>query len=197
MANNALQRKLERMRTHGWFHTDARPGDRTLDQQLRGLGPMLEEVRGKTVLDVGCAEGLISIEAARHGATSVHGIEIVPGHIEMANQLKGDAPATFEVSDANFYQPTRRYDVVLLLAVLHKLKNPSASCVRLADAAADLCVVRLGPIDFEIISDARSNYVRQDIGGVMRGLGFQLERRELGPFDERTWYYRRGSRGAG
>jgi hypothetical protein len=37
------------------------------------------------------------------------------------------------------------FDVVLLLAVLHKLRDPSAACARFARQARDLCVVRLPP----------------------------------------------------
>ena len=50
----------------GWFVTDGRAGDRTLAQQLVGLDKI--NVQGATVLDVGCAEGLISIEMAKRGA---------------------------------------------------------------------------------------------------------------------------------
>jgi 2-polyprenyl-3-methyl-5-hydroxy-6-metoxy-1,4-benzoquinol methylase len=70
----------------GWFTTAERPGDRTLDQQLCGLDGLQHECAGKTVLDVGCAEGLISHYLARLGARSVYGIEIVPGHVDMANR---------------------------------------------------------------------------------------------------------------
>lgn len=192
MANGALERKLERMRTHGWFHTPNRPGDRTLEQQMTGLGPMFDEVPGKTVLDVGCAEGLISIECARRGAVSTHGVEFVAGHIEIARGLASELPGcTFEVANANGYQPRRAYDVVLLLAILHKLVDPDASCRRLASAARDLCVIRLGPDRKDVIIDARSNNVPQYIGRVMVEIGFRLEHSEAGPLGEWTWYYRR------
>jgi len=98
----------------GWFSTPGRPGDRTLDQQLNGR--LFMEARGKTVLDVGCAEGLISIELAKAGAIAVHGVEIVPEHVKVANKLRGDLPITFEVGDANVWQPKRNYDIVIALA---------------------------------------------------------------------------------
>ena len=52
----------QQMTKQGWFSTKGRLGDRTLKQQLMGLDPLFAECKGKTVLDVGCAEGLISIE---------------------------------------------------------------------------------------------------------------------------------------
>jgi 2-polyprenyl-3-methyl-5-hydroxy-6-metoxy-1,4-benzoquinol methylase len=191
MASGALRRKLERIATHGWFYTPGRAGDRTLRQQLSGLDPLMAEIQGREVLDVGCAEGLISMECAKRGAASVLGIEIVAGHVAVADTLKGDLPVAFEVQDANVYEPVQRYDVVLMLALLHKLRDPSAACARFAAAARALCVIRLGPNGEQSIVDARSQYVRQDIGGVMRGAGFTVERCEAGPFDEATWYYRR------
>jgi 16S rRNA G966 N2-methylase RsmD len=42
-----------------------------LEEQLRGLEPMLSEVKGKTVLDIGCAEGLIAREVLERGAAKV------------------------------------------------------------------------------------------------------------------------------
>jgi 2-polyprenyl-3-methyl-5-hydroxy-6-metoxy-1,4-benzoquinol methylase len=192
MANNALEKKQQRMRTHGWFHTTNRPGDRTLAEQLTGLDAMLDEVRGQTVLDIGCAEGLIGMECVRRGAAFVRGIERVAGHVDVANELRADMPCEFMVDDANDYDPgPRTFDIVLLLAVLHKLRAPTESCYRLAAAARDLCVIRLGPNKSESIVDARSDCVTQNIGGAMVDLGFMMEKVVLGPKGEWTWYYRR------
>ena len=57
-----MNEKAKKIATIGWFTTAKRPGDRTLEQQLVGLDKVLAEVAGKTVLDAGCAEGLISME---------------------------------------------------------------------------------------------------------------------------------------
>ena len=194
MVNKARERKAERMRTHGWFVTPGRPGDRTLTQQMRGLSYMFDEVAGKSVLDVGCAEGLISMEAATRGARAVDGVEIVPGHLEIANQLaneRGLTVCSFIQADADLFHPSGPYDIVLLLALLHKLQEPARAAARFAAACNDLCVIRLSPNGTETITDARTNNKPFDIGAVMRGAGFVVERKELGPFDEVVWYYRR------
>lgn len=193
MANNARDRKAERMRTRGWFSLPERPGDRTLEQQLRGLAPLIAEVRGKRVLDLGCAEGLIALELAREGAQHVDGVEIVPGHVAIANRLaeERNLPCKFVQADANRYTPMTEYRIVLMLAVLHKLQEPAERARHFASLCTDLCVIRLSPDGTEIIDDARSLNVPQDIGAVMRAEGFVVERSELGPFDEVTWYYRR------
>ena len=176
----------------GWFHTPGRPGDRTLDQQLDGLDTLFMRCGGKTVLDVGCAEGLISIELAKAGAVAVHGIEIVPGHVEVANKLRGDLPITFEVADANVWSPPRSYDIVIMLALLQKLRNPTAAAARFAAAARKMVVLRLPPAHAPTIIDDRSNNEPHHIGTVMRNGGFYLEHAGYeGAFGEWVGYYHR------
>lgn len=180
------------LKRKGWFTAAGRDGDRTLDQQMTGLDLLLAEVAGKTILDAGCAEGLISHELARRGAKFCTGLEIVPGHVEVARELAGDLPCWFEVANLNEYDVSKcgPVDVVLMLAILHKLKNPSAVCAALAGLALDLCVIRLPPSGLVIV-DARSNNEPHDIGLVMDACGFYLEGTVAGPFDEYLGYFRR------
>jgi len=176
----------------GWFSTPGRPGDRTLDQQLNGLDRLFMAVRGKTVLDVGCAEGLISIELAKAGAIAVHGVEIVPEHVKVGNKLRGDLPVTFEVGDANVWQPRRNYDIVIALALLQKVRNPTAVAARLAASAIDMVVLRLPPAHAPTIIDSRSGNEPHHIGAVMKNGGFYLEHAgNDGAFGEYVAYYRR------
>ena len=175
----------------GWFHTKRRPGDRAFDQQLTGLGPLINKVKGKSVLDIGCAEGLISHHLVDMGAVAAHGVEIVKGHIEVANKLRKDRACHFEVGDANEWTPKRQYDIVILLAILHKLRDPAAACRRFADAARELVVIRLPPYGTTIV-DERSDFQPFDIAEVMKDAGFELGLNgPLGPFDEWMGYYTR------
>jgi ribosomal protein L11 methylase PrmA len=178
----------------GWFIAGGREGDRTLEQQMTGLDRLLSEVQGKTVLDAGCAEGLISIELTRHGAVKCHGLEIVPGHVEVANELAEEAqvPCTFEVANLNQYDlgEADEADIVLMLAILHKLRDPSKVCAALAGKAKELCVIRLTP-EGPVIVDERSNRVPHHIAKVMDECGFRLEAVEVGPLREWVGYFRR------
>lgn len=179
----------------GWFNTPGRLGDRDLATQMEGLNPLLAEIRGKTVLDAGAAEGLISIELAKAGAKACLGLEVVTGHVEVGNELAAAAgvPCEFVVSNLNEDDVTamdQMFDVVLMLAVLHKLKQPAKVCADLAGRCRDLCVIRLPPSGLRIV-DLRSENVPQDIGKTMEDAGFYLEVQGRGPTDEWVGYFRR------
>ena len=175
-----------------WFKFgQEREGDRTLKQQLKGLGELQEHIAGKTVLDIGCAEGLISIQLFDRGAVAAHGFEHRADFVEAANELRGDRACTFEVADANDWEPKRQYDVVLMLAVLHKLKNPADACMRFAQAARETVVIRLPPYGTTII-DERSGSQPFDIAECMRHAGFRLGTHgKIGPHGEWMGYYER------
>ena len=158
----------------GWFSTAGRPGDRDLADQLKGLDWLFANCVGKTVLDAGCAEGLISIEAAKAGALAVHGVEIVSEHVRIGNKLRGDLPVTLEVADMNVWVPKRDYDIVIGLAILQKLRNPSAVAQALADAARETVIFRLPPENAPIVIDSRSGSRPHNIASVMLNAGFTL-----------------------
>lgn len=176
----------------GWFHTPDRLGDRTIEMQMEGLERLVAEVAGKTVLDVGCAEGLISIELAKAGAKSCLGLEIVPGHVDVANFMAEEMPCEFRQFNLNEDDLSGfdKVDVVLMLAVLHKLRKPDKVCAQLATLAKDLCVIRLPPSGLVIV-DPRSESRPQDIGKVMDKAGFDLEWQGCAPMDEYISYWRR------
>lgn len=176
-----------------WFeHGQDRKADRTLKQQLKGLGELQERVAGKTVLDIGCAEGLISIQLIDRGAIAVHGIEMRADYVDDGNRLRGDRACMFECANANEWTPVRQYDIVLMLAVLHKLKNPAEACMKFAQAARELVVIRLPPKRAPLVLDERSNMQPFDIAEVMRHAGFILGTHGLiGPHKEWMGYYER------
>jgi SAM-dependent methyltransferase len=162
-----------------------RPGDRTFDQQLMGLDWLFANCKGKTVLDAGCAEGMIAIRATEAGAVAVHGVELVPDRVKIATKLRGDLPVTFEVGDMNTWRPQRQYDIVLGLAILHKLRDPGACAVALANAARHALVLRLPPDNAPTIIDRRSGFAPHYIGNLVSACGFKPVSQECsGPYGE-------------
>lgn len=174
-------------------------GDRTFEQQMTGLDWLADACRGKSVLDFGCAEGLIGLEMLKRGAQFVDGVELLP---ERALQAQRNArSAGFHVRskylacNAEKWEAHRtvQWDVTLALAILHKLKDPSLVARRLARATRELIVLRLPPATGSTIVDRRSGNVPHDIDAVLRSEGFVQERANNdGPFGEFIGVYRRG-----
>ena len=112
-----------------WFAHDGHPGDRTLAEQLAGLEKLREAMPGATVLDLGCAEGLLAREFLAWGARRVDGVEIVPEAVSDARELLADAIRDGRASvhrgsimtlDAlETLDP--QYDIVCALAVVQKV----------------------------------------------------------------------------
>lgn len=188
----------------GWFIIPGvQDGDRTLDEQIMGVRPALAEAKGKRVLDIGCAEGLIGIEFARAGAAAVHGIDSLEEHLAVARKLAAGLPVLFKQADLNTYAPdmmrehpenARAYDVVLALGVTHKLAQPGDAVRFAAWFCADLLLLRCkrGVKDGIIRSKHRpDNWC--DAFEILGAEGFTLERTERGPRqrDEDVQYWRR------
>lgn len=178
----------------GWFKGLGRDGDRTLDEQMIGLERLFAEVPGKTVIDAGCAEGLITLEVAKAGAASCVGVEIVERFVDIAVRLAAEQglPCKFVAANLNDFDVSSLdpADIVLMLAIAHKLKDPSRAVGELADLARELCVVRMPPAGPRIV-DPRSGNVPHDVTEVMVAKGFALEAVVAGPLKEWTGYYRR------
>lgn len=137
----------------GWFKIPGvQDGDRIIDTQLLGLETIAGAFAGKTVLDLGCAEGLIG----RHcidawGATQVDGVTVVQYEIDAAEQLCAGRPQRFLRGNLATDQGRRdlepqldpAYDVLLLLSILHKAKRPMELLQWAVQYARELIVIRL------------------------------------------------------
>lgn len=189
---------------HGWFAIPGvQSGDRTVEQQLTGVAPALAEAKGKTVLDLGCAEGLISAAFARAGADSVFGIDAVKDHVEAAcchcghhlprfQHIGLDELARQETDAGEVW----KYDIVLALGVCHKLRDPAVGVRFAARAAADLVLFRMHRISEKNGGELRSKYAKQNVcyvPQIVEPEGFKLERILPGPYEETVWWYRRNS----
>ena len=134
---------------HGWLAIPGRQtGDRTVAEQMLGLDEALEAAKGKTVLDLGCAEGLIGREFIRAGAAHVTGIEMLDEHLKMAREQCKGLPMTFHCSEMVAWieinpVPTQ-YDIVLNLGIAHKMHKPGLVMEFAAKSARDMMVFR-GP----------------------------------------------------
>ena len=99
-----------------------------------------------TVLDMGCADGLISMQVARKVA-HVHGVEPRPKRIERA-KLEAAAShlanVTFEVGSAESYPlEPNSYDVILLLGILGKVPEPRSVLAKILHATRRQIILRV------------------------------------------------------
>ena len=96
------------------------------------------DVRGKTLLDVGCGGGLLC-EALAHRGASVTGIDMgeAPLSVARLHQLESGVDVTYQLSTAEALAEAREgdFDVVTCLEMLEHVPDPST----VIQACADLC----------------------------------------------------------
>lgn len=181
----------------GWFAIDGvQTGDRTLAEQLQGLEFALTEAPGKTVLDLGCAEGCIAQAFVRAGARAALGIDNNRAFIDHAVAMNRHQDTVFYCQDLNAGPDyvdcvSADSDIVLMLAILHKLCDPAKSLREWAAFARDLIVIRLPAGSDGEFGYKHGRHMRCDVRAELPPLGFALERDLPGPRGEKVHYWRR------
>lgn len=184
----------------GWFKVPGirEVGDRSLDEQMIGLEFGLQECAGKTVLDLGCAEALISREFAKAGATRVLGIEKVSQALDVAREVCASYPQIeFLCVNLERYMPANpepeQFDIVLALGIAHKPKNPERALRWAASCTRDLLLFR--PPGYAIDGWFKSKHSEQRCHSptVLTDCGFEQERVIRGVRNEQVEYWRRRS----
>lgn len=103
-------------------------------------------LHGQRVLDVGCNCGGFSIEAAKHGAEYVLGIDITDRYLEQADFIKralGLEQVEFKkmaVEDLN-KSLVGEYDITFCFGLLYHLENPISAMKRLSSVTRRIMVV--------------------------------------------------------
>lgn len=177
--------------TRGWFGIPGvQEGERTLEEQILGLEPAFKSIKGKTVLDLGCAEGLILRHCGWLGASRMVGVELNPTMVlEARRQLDG---FNARILHANLLDGlpfgVGRFDVVLALAIVHKLHSPEVLLAGFAKAARERLVIRL-PFGSRGVFRTKHSQVHCNTMEVMRGAGFSLDDDLDGPRGERVHHW--------
>lgn len=180
----------------GWFIIEGyQDGDRTLAEQMLGIEPALAECKGKTVLDLGCAEGLIGREFARAGA-NVLGVELLPGHVEAAEEAcKGMPNIRFICKELSAYIAERpnpeQFDIVLSLGIAHKLKFPGVLTEFAARSARNLLLFRAPAKGAGGIVTGKHSGIECHVPTIMEQHGFQEEKIIEGVRGESVQYWRK------
>ncbi len=158
-----------------WFKSAG--GKVGLEQQLIGLEYLWPMVSGRSVLDVGCAEGDIAELCVECGASYLLGVENRQDAVRFAKR-KG---LNVVLGNVEEWLPEKSFDVVMLLGVLHKLRNPAEVLERMLKACTGCCVVRLPGAGWPVLTDERSGSKPIDLHRAMVEAGWRLEHRTAGP----------------
>lgn len=120
-----------------WFHNMSLRGVMTApdhflgdypSQKWRGFAHAVpSDLRGKTVLDIGCNAGFYSIEMKRRGAARVVGIDSDERYLAQARFAASVCGADIELRKLSVYEVGElgeRFDVVIFMGVLYHLRHP-------------------------------------------------------------------------
>lgn len=120
-----------------WFHNMNLAGVQTAPFHPLGDYPNVKwqrfqhaiplDLRGKTVLDVGCNAGFYAFEMKRRGADRVVGIDHDPRYLAQAELASRVLGLDVELRRMDVYQVVElreRFDIVLFMGVLYHLRHP-------------------------------------------------------------------------
>ncbi len=120
-----------------WFHNLDLNGVRTAPSHFLGDYPSIkwrnfahaipDDLRGKSVLDIGCNAGFFSIAMKHRGAARVVGVDTEPLYLEQARFAAEVSGCELELHQLSVYELAtlrERFDLVLFTGVLYHLRHP-------------------------------------------------------------------------
>jgi tRNA (mo5U34)-methyltransferase len=120
-----------------WFHNLDLQGVRTAPNHFLGDYPMIKwckfahavptDLRGKSVLDIGCNAGFYALEMKRRGAERVVGVDSDEAYLAQARFAAEVLGLDVEWRRLSVYEVARlgeRFDLVIFMGVLYHLRHP-------------------------------------------------------------------------
>jgi tRNA (mo5U34)-methyltransferase len=120
-----------------WFHNIDLRGVQTNPTHFLGDYPRVKwrrfqhaipaDLRGRSVLDIGCNGGFYALEMKRRGAARVVAVDSDPDYLAQARfaaEISGLEIETAEISVYDVAALGERFDLVLFLGVLYHLRHP-------------------------------------------------------------------------
>jgi tRNA (mo5U34)-methyltransferase len=130
-----IERRVRELGT--WFHNIDLGGVKTAPDHFLGDYPankwsrfadaLPQDLRGRTVLDIGCNAGFYSIEMKRRGAERVVAIDHDETYLRQGCFAAAACGAEIEFRKLSVYDVARlgeRFDIVLFMGVLYHLRHP-------------------------------------------------------------------------
>ncbi len=128
-------------------------GQNTLDNQKVILSHIPEDLRGKTVLDIGAWDGFYSFECEKKGArvTAIDNNQHMRGHngFDVAKLILDSKVEHYEM---DFFDVTEKlkkeFDVVLFLGVLYHLKDPLRALEALSIITREVLIIESHYVEY-------------------------------------------------
>jgi tRNA (mo5U34)-methyltransferase len=137
-----------------WFHNLRLDGVQTAPEHFLGDYPAVkwrrfshaipDDLRGWTVLDVGCNGGFYSLEMKRRGADRVVGMDSDARYLAQAKLAAEISALDIEFRQSSVYDLAawdERFDLVLFMGVLYHLRHPLLALDILHDHIVDRMLV--------------------------------------------------------
>jgi tRNA (mo5U34)-methyltransferase len=135
LTSEAIERRVQEL--GDWFHNIDLRGVKTAPHHFLGDYPAVKwrrfadalpaDLRGRSVLDIGCNAGFYSMEMKHRGAARVVGIDSDRCYLDQARFAAAVTGADIEFRELSVYDVGalgERFDVVLFLGVLYHLRHP-------------------------------------------------------------------------
>jgi len=107
-----------------------------------------DSVKNKSVLDIGCKYGYFCHDAILRGASVVKGIEISETNVEIAKRIVELWNRDIEIISGDFLGTdfNDKFDVVLLLNVLHHIISPVTIMKKISNQTNELAIIEFPTI---------------------------------------------------
>ena len=105
-------------------------------------------IKEKSVLDIGCKYGYFCHEALIKGASTVKGIDISDTNVEIAKKIVELWDRDIEIFEKDFLDTdfNEKFDVILLLNVLHHIISPVAVMKKISKQTNELAIIEFPTI---------------------------------------------------
>lgn len=155
-----------------WFHNMDLRGVQTAPDHFLGDYPAVkwrafkhtiaDNLRGRTVLDIGCNAGYYSLEMKRRGADRVVAIDSDEGYLAQARFAAEVTGLDIDFRRMSVYDVARlgeRFDIVLFLGVLYHLRHPLLALDLLHEhVVRDLLVFQSMQRGSDEVADVKPDY---------------------------------------
>jgi SAM-dependent methyltransferase len=108
---------------------------------------ILNDCSNYSILDLGCMNGFFLFEAIKRGAIEGVGIDHDLIELFIGKEINDifEFPIDFIHNDLEVFCPDKKYDIVLMLNILHVIKDPRALIQRFLQVASKVLVVEHEP----------------------------------------------------